>query len=259
MTESSWCPCLPGDGDIEQNPGPRGAHIASPSRPLPGWLCLTHGSWRRALGYLVLSCLPPFLQGSSFLPDLCHLGTVERNPGPDGLFGRESFALLPSVLWTQLRRLGLRAAVDAFAAAGNALLPRWWSAETDAFRQVWRPQTLHWANPPFSLLPRLAVHLGGVPTLALVLVPDWNVPGVAAIMARACKVVRLPGGPLFCRVVWWASAARAPVGCVLVPVLAVRLALPWVLVAGPLCRRRRGGQPWAPGGLLFGVRRVVCG
>jgi phage N-6-adenine-methyltransferase len=68
-------------------------------------------------------------------------GRPGTDPGPDGrAVTAGDFAPLNE-------RFGFT--VDAAASAGNARLPRYWTAEDDALRQPWARERV-WANPPWS-------------------------------------------------------------------------------------------------------------
>ena len=41
-------------------------------------------------------------------------------------------------------------AIDAAASPGNAMLPVYWTEQTDAFKQDWRGKRI-WCNPPYDL------------------------------------------------------------------------------------------------------------
>jgi hypothetical protein len=204
VAASRWRRCLQQDGDVEANPG----HSAVGARRFFLDTVWALRPWRGPAGragvwYVLPLCFSPVFWGAVPVPlNLCHFGNIERNPGPEGLFGKESFALLPSVFRSRLQTLGLRAPdIDAFAAAGNALLPRWWDKCCDAFTQPWGDEGFLWMNPPFSCLARVAQHLQATRARALVLVPGWDTPGVEAIFGLACRALPLPRGPLFCRIV----------------------------------------------------------
>ena len=121
-------------------------------------------------------------------------GDVEENPGP------EDYQLLPTIFSQVLRDFAGAGCpspyVDAFAAVHNALLPRFWTVKEDAFRHDWLANLPIWANPPFSLYPRVLEKLKREGGHMLLLVPGWQAI-LPLFWDLAQLVYQLPPGPLF--------------------------------------------------------------
>ena len=62
--------------------------------------------------------------------------------------------------------------VDAFASAQSAVVPRFWTANSDAFVQSWRGEHL-WLVPPLRLVHRALVQLAAAQASGVVVVPEW--------------------------------------------------------------------------------------
>jgi phage N-6-adenine-methyltransferase len=76
-----------------------------------------------------------------------HPQQVANRRALDGVDDRRT----PPEFWLPLHeRHGFT--VDAAASSENALLPRYWTRETDALQQSWRGERV-WCNPPFSEVP----------------------------------------------------------------------------------------------------------
>ena len=113
--------------------------------------------------------------------------------------------------------------VDAFAAEGNNQIPKFWSLTNDALGHDWGTPRLIWANPPFSLIPRVMqkVMRGNVRTILIA--PRWESIPWNMLTHRAARWFLLPIEKLFCKVhrepAWppprWRCGAFlfAPVGC----------------------------------------------
>jgi len=85
---------------------------------------------------------------------------------------------------------------DAFAQPHNALFRDFWSPEDDGLAQDWLGLRPVWANPPFSLLPRVVAKLRQEGGKAIVLSPEWS-PAMLDLHNLARKSVRLPDQPLY--------------------------------------------------------------
>ena len=130
---------------------------------------------------------------------LLQAGDVEPNPGPT-----DDWQLRPELFRSvvqDFQGMGCpQPYVDAFAAPHNALLPRFWTREDDAFRHCWWALLPIWANPPFDvalfgLIRDKILQEGGH---LLLLCPGWrSLLPVVEPLARA--QVRLPLAPLFLR------------------------------------------------------------
>ena len=104
------------------------------------------------------------------------------NTVPDQLSrvqGTGDYQLDPSLFRIITRRFGHRT-IDRFASRANSLCPRFnsrhhdvASSGVDAFTQDWQGEC-NWANPPWTLLPRLTAFLTAHRDVeAVVLAPDW--------------------------------------------------------------------------------------
>ena len=142
------------------------------------------------------------LKGWSAAPSrllLLQDGDVEPNPGPT-----DDYQLRPEIFRSVVaafRGMGCpQPYVDAFAAPHNALLPRFWTREDDAFRHCWWALLPIWANPPsdaamFGRIRDKILQEGGH---LLLLCPGWHaILPMIAPLARA--EIRLPLAPLFLR------------------------------------------------------------
>jgi hypothetical protein len=86
--------------------------------------------------------------------------------------------------------------VDAFAAPHNALIPRHWSEDDDAFRHTWYGLMPIWANPPFNAYGRIWVKISTEGGHLLLLVPGWR-STLPFFQPMAKATFQLPQGPLF--------------------------------------------------------------
>jgi len=104
----------------------------------------------------------------------------------------------PPVFWKVVRALSptVVPSCDAFASPHTAQLSTFWTATDDALRQDWVGSGLLWANPPFSLLPRVLAKLRSEGGNCLLLVPEWA-PALPALAALARDSFLLPPGPIF--------------------------------------------------------------
>ena len=103
---------------------------------------------------------------------LLRAGDVERNPGQEDY--QPHPAIFRQVLVAFLEAGCPHPHVDAFAAAHNALLPRFWTETEDAFCQSWWTTQPVWANPPFSQYDRILEKLKSTGGHLLLLVPGWR-------------------------------------------------------------------------------------
>ena len=140
-------------------------------------------NWTTASPQLLkhLRCLQTICSARCLLLDPEYIPSKD-NTVPDQLSrikGDEDFQLAPDIFRQISERFGRRT-WDRFASRSNTLCNRFnsrhhdvGSSGVDAFLQDWRGER-NWANPPWSLLPRLTAFLAARPEVeAVVLAPDW--------------------------------------------------------------------------------------
>ena len=123
-------------------------------------------------------------------------GDSEANPGP----ADEDFQLDPPIFHRVVHALGCpRPYVDAFAAPHNNLCARFWTVADDALKKSWGSGLLPiWANPPFTLMPKVLDKIEREECFLILICPEWRLFFRRA-RALASRAVRLPPGPLFRR------------------------------------------------------------
>ena len=141
-------------------------------------------------------------------------GDVESNPGPlsvgqcllcpsDPFSPSEDFKLSASIFKSLPRLLNCpEPCLDAFASPRNHNLPLFWCCHQDAFHLSWLLVEPIWANPPFSLLKRVAKHLRRFGGHMILLCPRChpNFPCVCDLCQSCCCLPR--NTPLYLKNGW---------------------------------------------------------
>ena len=110
-----------------------------------------------------------------------NLSTISDAPQPP-IYGaaNEDVMMSPKIFHFARKQLRYKPSVDLFASAAHHQLPRYYSATPDpasigqdAFQHPWHAESRPYANPPWSLIPRVLHKIRTDRVQCMLVVPDW--------------------------------------------------------------------------------------
>ena len=120
---------------------------------------------------------------------------------PDGVTGKpkiiyisECYAVRQHLVKFICQQFQVQPVVDLFANAENARFGNFITEEVDAFSLRWPRNTILWANPPWSLWPRVVDKIYEDGSQVVCVAPAWRTPWMAKLWSIQVKRIYLQKG-----------------------------------------------------------------